>query len=1097
MAVPFIRTAFSAGELTPSLWGHVDFAKFAIGASTLRNMFVSYRGGAYSRAGTKFVGFSKQTGRTVPPRMITFQFSINQGRALEFGNFYMRVIVDGAYVTAPFQNITAITQAADCTLTIPAHGYQIGEWVAIAGCQGMTQLNGQTYVIVGATTNTITIADVFGNVINSSAFGAYTGGGTAAEIYTLSTPWGEQDLDWLKLTQSADVMSICCWNQQSGTSYAAYDLARQADNSWTLTQINPQPTISAPAACSASPSSAGSTDFQYVVTAVNPVDRTESIASPIGDSPNSVDIASTLGSITVTWDAVNTVTEYKVYKATPVYNGTVPAGALFGYAGTSAGVQLVDDNITPDFTTTPPLYTNPFAPGSISSVDVTNNGSAIVGLGWTINTASGSGFAGYPILLGGGLFGFVVTNPGENYKSTDTITFTVSSGTPPRGTINVGPNSGTYPSVVTYFQQRRVYASSPNDPDTYWMSVPGSFTNFSTRTPTISSDAITGTPWSVEVNGIQFMIPMPGGLVVLTGLQAWQLTGTGGSSLNPQPITPSSQQAQPQGFNGCNPTVAPVQIAFDIIYIQAKGSIVRDLAYNFFVNIYTGTDLTVLSSHLFTGYTLTSTAWCEEPYKVIWYVRNDGILLSETFLKDQDVNAWGRHDTQGLFVSICNVVEPPVDALYCAVQRYTPQSIAANQNCYMVERMDNRLWETVEDVWAVDAALQLAQPEPNATLSADYAGGIGKLTGVTNLVGGANYSNATTAQVVDLNPLTGEATGLGSGAVPTLTIVAGVITAVTFAGGSQGSNYRYPKLIIEDPSGSGSGASANPVLDNTVTLTASAAIFSAGSVGQVIRAGGGCAVVTQYVSTTEVKGLMRTPMVQVIPNSGTTANPYGMPVPQPSGSWTMTTPVAQVTGLNHLIGMSVTGLYDGQVLTPTTVANDGSVTLPGGATASSITIGLGYTAQVQSLYLNEPGPSTIQGQRKSVKAVTVRAELSRSYQLGANQPDGSVQSPIQIAPPWSNMVNAPDAGQATYLPLAPYPYLAAGSLTPPLPLLTADQRAPVTGGFKKPGQVAVQQTNPLPLQVLALIPEVLPGDQAELKTESPARRQQQPQRRAA
>ena len=42
---------------------------------------------------------------------------------------------------------------------------------------------------------------------------------------------------------------------------------------------------------------------------------------------------------------------------------------------------------------------------------------------------------------------------------------------------------------------------------------------------------------------------MPGGAVVLTGRQAWQVTGVGGSSLNPQPITPASQQAQPLSYH--------------------------------------------------------------------------------------------------------------------------------------------------------------------------------------------------------------------------------------------------------------------------------------------------------------------------------------------------------------------------------------------------------------------------------------------------------------------------------------------------------------------------------------------------------------------
>ena len=79
------------------------------------------------------------------------------------------------------------------------------------------------------------------------------------------------------------------------------------------------------------------------------------------------------------------------------------------------------------------------------------------------------------------------------------------------GHLNVGPETGTYPGVVSYFQQRRVFANTLNNPDTYFMSQPGAFLNFDSRIPTIASDAITGSPWSLEVNGIQFFVLMPAG----------------------------------------------------------------------------------------------------------------------------------------------------------------------------------------------------------------------------------------------------------------------------------------------------------------------------------------------------------------------------------------------------------------------------------------------------------------------------------------------------------------------------------------------------------------------------------------------------------
>ena len=112
--IPVIQNSFVSGELSPSFLGRTDKPQYRNGASTMRNMFVRYQGGAYSRAGFAFVGMCKQGAPNagtagsinVPPRDINFQVSINQGFALEFGNLYLRIKSAGAYVTESAQNVT-------------------------------------------------------------------------------------------------------------------------------------------------------------------------------------------------------------------------------------------------------------------------------------------------------------------------------------------------------------------------------------------------------------------------------------------------------------------------------------------------------------------------------------------------------------------------------------------------------------------------------------------------------------------------------------------------------------------------------------------------------------------------------------------------------------------------------------------------------------------------------------------------------------------------------------------------------------------------------------------------------------------------------
>lgn len=1043
MSTPIIESAFTTGECAPALFGNVQLARMHSAASTMRNFFCAYQGGAYSRAGTALVGFSKQTGRNYPPRMISFQFSINQGLALEFGNFYMRVVFDGAFVTETPIAITSASNGNPITLTV-ANDFANGDWVFVSGMTGMTELNGQTLVVGSVTPFTFSLYDIYGNPINSTAYPAWTGGGTVARIYTLVTPYAEADLEYLKFTQSADVMSLCCVNQATGTEYQAQDLERLADDNWVFTPVVAAPTIDPPTDVNGSASTSGTVDYEYVITAVNPNDGTESVASQILSIQGAVDIEATAGTITVNWAAVSGTQVYNVYKASPVIDGSgVPIGALFGYAGQAFGQTLKDSNIVPDLTQVPPTFQNPFARGQILAVNPTAAGSGYSGaVIVTINTSTGSGAQITPILdtSSGAVTGYFIVNPGSGYAQTDTVTIS-GNGSGATATLQISPDSGTYPGVVAYFQQRRAYAYTLNQPDDYFMSQPGSYTNFDSRIPTIDSDAITGSPWSVEVNGIQFMVEVTGGLMVLTGLEAYFLAGQGSSPFQAQPLTPASQSAIPQGFNGCSPTIPPIRIYQDVLYVQSKGSTYRDFSFNIQVYTYTGDDITENSTQLFNGFTIREHAWCEEPYRILWAVRNDGVLLSLTFVKAEKVAGWARHDTNGLFQSVCSVTEPPVDALYMAVQR----NIGSN-TAYTIERMDDRLWNTVEDAWCVDCGLTLPMTEPAATLSASSATGLGSLTGVTNLVGGQGYSAATTFTVVDNN-----GTGPGTGAVATGTIVGGVVTAINFT--SQGINYVNPQISALDPAGSGYGFSASPILNNSMKFTASAAVFSAGDVGDVIRMGGGVATITAFIDSEHVTANITSPIAATMSDDSNTV------IPQTSGNWTLSTPITVVGGLNALNGATVTGLADGVAIPPTVVAN-GQITL--GTPASQVTIGLGFDARLQSVYL-DAGEPTVQGRRGLIPAVTARVRNSGPFLMGENQLDGSTLSPIQIAPPWQNMQTAPVTTTAPY-----------NSVT--VPLCTDDIRIPVNTGYSKHKQVCVEQNMPYPLEVLAFVPEFLAGD---------------------
>lgn len=1019
----------------------------------MRNFFVSYRGGATSRAGTSYVLKCKQAAsvNSTPPRLIPFQFNINQQYALEFGDSYMRIIYRGDYITEAPITLTGVSSSAVFTSAAP-HGLSIGDWVFDNGNTGFNSL---TWIVATTpTSSTFTVTDLFGNVISSAAISA---GGNVERIYTVVSPYAAVDLPFLKYTQSADTMSLCCVNQQTFVEYPPYDLVRSGNTSWAFTQTTFSSSIAAPTNLTSAATSSTTVDtwYSYVVTAVDKTTGDESVASNVTYVENN-NISINAGSNTLTWDAVVNADYYNIYAATPSYTVDVPVGANYGFLGRAFGTQFTDTNITSDLTKTPPLHLNPFARGMITAVTITAGGTGYTQgtVGYSITTSTGTGFAGTPIVVGGEVVGFIVANGGEGYADADTITITDSgSGTGATATLEVGPHSGTYPGAATYFQQRRVYGYSLNQPNTYWMSQPGSYTNFDASIPTVDNDAITGSPWAQQVNGIQFFQSMPSGLITLTGNGAWLVTGGNNAA-----ITPADQNAAAQAYNGCHFQIQPIVSNYDILYVQAKGSIVRDLAYNFFTNVYTGTDTTILSNHLFNFHQLQQWCYAEEPYKLIWAVRDDGVMLSLTWLKEQEVYGWARHDTNGLYVSVTSITEPPVDAVYTIVKRYIE---GENQWVYYTERMDNRNWQNVGDCYCVDAGLAYPLTYLNATLVPATAEGTSNISAVNVIAGGSGYAAPVVVAV--------DSVGEGSGTTFSVTLSGGVITAITPIAQGAGYTPGFTTLSISDSTGSGAAASA--VITNNVHFTTNSSVFTSDMVGDVIRVGnsnsspsftsaiatngGGQATITSFISGTEVIADITQPITNIIPNS-----PTNMPVPVSVNEWSISTPVTVVSGLNHLEGMTVAILADGSVVDNQEVVN-GSITLQ--SAASQIVIGLPFLAQLQTMYMDvqdRTGGETVQGKRKLLYGITARVENSRGFSFGCNQPDASTQA-NEATPAWTGMTEIKEA------PV---------TLGEPIELVTGDFFSNVNGDWDTPGQMAIEQTYPLPCTILSLTGWINLGD---------------------
>lgn len=356
------QPSFAGGELSPALRARVDLAKYRVGLALCRNMFVLPGGGAASRPGTGALLRSKQSAvSAIKPRLIPFRFSTTQNYMLEFGHLYMRVIYNGGYALETGVAITTVTRGASTIIGRVAHGYSNGDWIFFYNVTGSTQLNsspGFVGVVANAAADTFEILDIDGAQVNSIAWGAFVAG-TMARIYTVTSPYDEDDLPLIKFAQNADTMTI------NHPAYAGRYLTRTAHTAWTFTTISFAPLVQPPTGVTLTRTNAGSFYKQYCVTSVADTSE-ESIPSTIVDTGAALTAAlnqDTGVGIRVTWTAPATGPTpdyYNVY-ASRQWHGVLGAGGnadVLGFIGSSETLAFTDVNIAPDFSLRPPASTD-------------------------------------------------------------------------------------------------------------------------------------------------------------------------------------------------------------------------------------------------------------------------------------------------------------------------------------------------------------------------------------------------------------------------------------------------------------------------------------------------------------------------------------------------------------------------------------------------------------------------------------------------------------------------------------------------------------------------------------------------------------------
>jgi hypothetical protein len=697
---------FIAGEISEDFYGRTDIGKYDFGLTLCRNFFVDFCGGIKSRAGFELCGPSQANAASV--RTFRFRATVDD-YLMEFTPNKMRLIRRGGYIIEPSNFIVDVTD--DNLVQVTAHGYNNGDMVYL-------NLPGENsfryFEIYARTTNTFRIKQVGGP--EGESFSEGLGGGRkVARVYTLATPYSSEQLKKLRIEQSYEnfVLTVA--------SAPPRVLTYLSDTNWTLSDQLFGSEIARPTNVMLTRYGTGLAGVAVCVTAVK--NGQESIASPYAFVTDAVDYSRENGSLRINWNPVPGAESYNIYRSLLLPAGSeISYAQAVGYIGQSFGPQFIDNNIVPDFTKVPPQHYNPFAVGQVESLRLDAPGINYTSSSQiTLTDVSGSGFIGYPQVMPagvtrgelatggaftgilsppsnsdtgtGGILGVTVLNGGQNYTAP---TVSVSGGSGAAFTVVLGPQSGTYPTLCRLFQQRIVYAATENEPMRIWASKPGTLGNMDLSQVVNAGDGYSYQLDSREVRPIQHMTALRYGLLLFTSENITLLRAEEGKALSGV-----NAVAEPQAYKGAN-EAEPVTIDLDVLFAQRGSSSVNAMIYTEYTNSFQMQDVAVLSKHLFVdGNEIIRFAFQSEPHKILWCLRNDGVLLSLTYEREQEVFAWAQHATQGRVIDIQVLREGIEEVLYAVIERRL-------QGRWIVfhERMAARRVARAESYFGVDCGLR-------------------------------------------------------------------------------------------------------------------------------------------------------------------------------------------------------------------------------------------------------------------------------------------------------------------------------------------------------------------------------------------------------
>lgn len=271
-----------------------------------------------------------------------------------------------------------------------------------------------------------------------------------------------------------------------------------------------------------------------------------------------------------------------------------------------------------------------------------------------------------------------------------------------------------YPRTSTFFQDRLVFGGTKHQPYMVWMSRTGDYGNFGVEKAAgkVTEDsAIAISLISRKQYEILHLVP-GNDLLIMTSGNEWIISGNEVAS--PTNISPKLQTTR--GCNECE----PMYIGGKLVYLQARGTTVRDFGYKYEVDHYDGADLTLLAKHITRKGEFIDSAYKQEPDSTVYFVRDDGVICCLAYLDEQKVYAWSTIETDGKIESVSCIQQGAQDFIYVVVKR-----VVNEQTVHYIEKLANNPQDSTRpnDYIMLDSSVHIVNETATDTFTVSHLAG--------------------------------------------------------------------------------------------------------------------------------------------------------------------------------------------------------------------------------------------------------------------------------------------------------------------------------------------------------------------------------------